>query len=91
MKNYCGYGHSQIVKPPYWALFTADCKIHDDNYENGGDKNDKLKADLGFFWRMLSDINKVENYNKKRKAIYIAILYFILVRFFGGISFKWKK
>lgn len=96
--NYCGFGHSQILKPPYWALFTANCKIHDENYEVGGTRADRMKADLGFFWRMLSDANKLTNLGQKRKALYTAIAYFIAVRSFGWISFfiiiplkKWWK
>lgn len=90
MKNYCGFGHSQIIKPPYWALFTADCEIHDSNYTLGGAKEDRLNADLGFFWRILSDVNKVGDYKKKKRAIYIAILYFLCVRLFGWASFNYK-
>lgn len=89
--NYCGFGHSQIIKPPYWALFTADCKIHDDNYKIGGTKEDRFTSDLGFFWRILSDVNKVENLNKKKRATYIAILYFLAVRVFGWISFNFNS
>lgn len=87
--NYCGFGHSEIIKPPYWAIFNADCSIHDDNYKEGGDREDRFKADLGFFWRMLSDINKLEKLSDKRRATYTAICYFVAVRFFGWISFRW--
>lgn len=88
--NYCGFGHSNLIKPPYWALFTADCSIHDDNYKKGGTRDDRFKADLGFFWRILEDCNKIESLNKKRKAVYVAILYFLAVRAFGWITFKYK-
>ena len=90
MKNYCGYGHSQILKPPYWALFTADCKIYDENYTKGGTKEDKLNADLGFFWRILHDVNQVSDYRKKKRAIYTAIFYFLCVRLFGWVTFNYK-
>lgn len=88
--NYCGYGKSYFIKPPEWALFNASCKIHDDNYEQGGNRFDRLTADVGFFWRMVSDCNKQETLKLKRKAVYIAVLYFILVRMFGWASFNYK-
>lgn len=37
MKNYCGFGHSQIIKPPYWALFTANCEMCDICYNGSMD------------------------------------------------------
>ena len=49
-----------------------------------------MKADIGFLWRMCEDANQQEKLNKKRKAIYSAIVYFMLVRLFGWISFNWK-
>lgn len=79
--NKCGFKIIQaIVKPPYRAFFNASCQIHDDNYTIGGTEADRLKADLGFLWRMLEDCNKIEDYNKKKKAVRHAILYYILVR-----------
>lgn len=89
--NYCGYGKSVLIKPPYWALFNASCKIHDDNYKEGGTKEDRLEADLGFLWRMLQDINQQTDYKKKRTAARTAIIYYALVRCFGIFSYKFKR
>ena len=84
--NYCGFGKSLIFKPPYWAFQNASCKIHDESYDKGGTKEDRLKADVGFLWRMIQDANLLEK--DKKKAVYSAILYFILVRMFGWMTFN---
>lgn len=74
--------------PPFWWLYTASAEQHDRAYEIGGTREDRLKADLGFFWRILEDANQIENMRLKVKAVYTAIAYFILVRMFGWIAFK---
>ena len=90
-KNYVGFDWTQKwFHPPFWWLVNASAYIHDNNYTIGGTKADRLNADTGFFWRMLSDINKIEDYKKKKKAIYTAIIYFLCVRLFGWISFNNK-
>lgn len=89
--NYIGFKWTQnFIKPPLWFLFNASAKTHDDNYEAGGGRMDRMTADVGFLWRMLSDANKQPTLWKKRLAVYTAITYFIAVRLFGWISFKWK-
>ena len=88
MENYCGFEKAKLTRPPYWALFNASCKIHDENYTVGGTKEDRLKADLGFFWRMLEDINRLDNYKSKKRAVRYAIAYYICVRTFGWLSFS---
>lgn len=89
-KNYCGFGKSFLFKPPFWSFQNASCKIHDENYKQGGNVMDRLKADVGFLWRMCEDANKQETVAKKKLAVYSAIFYFLLVRAFGWISFNWK-
>lgn len=91
MKNYCGFEKAKIARPPKWALFNASCQVHDEAYTVGGNKDDRLKADLGFFWRMLEDVNKLENYKLKKKAVKYAIIYYICVRMFGWLSFNYGK
>jgi len=88
--NYCGFGKSLIFKPPFWSFQNASCKEHDDNYTKGGNVADRLRADVGFLWRMCEDANEQPKTSLKKKAVYSAILYFLLVRAFGWISFKWK-
>lgn len=88
MKNYVGFDWIQdIIHPPFWWLYTASAKIHDENYAKGGTSKDRLRADLGFFYRILDDANKIEDIKQKKKAVFIAILYYILVRMFGWIAF----
>lgn len=88
--NYCGFGKSVWFRPPMWALFNASCFVHDNNYKAGGLKEERLNADLGFLWRMLQDINSLDCYKGKKNAARTAIIYYILVRCFGWISFKFK-
>lgn len=88
--NYCGFGKSLLFKPPFWSFQNASCKVHDENYKNGGNSNDRLNADVGFLWRMIKDANEQENKWKKKQAVYSALVYFILVRCFGWITFRWK-
>lgn len=90
-ENYCGFGKSLVFKPPFWAFQNACCKIHDENYMQGGNSFDRLTADVGFLWRMCEDANKQTDLWRKKKAVYSAIIYFLLVRLFGGLSFKYKK
>jgi len=88
--NYCGFGKSFLIKPPYWAFHNASCEIHDADYKKGGNRGDRLKSDLGFLWRMLQDANKQKCICLKKKAIYSSIIYFLLVRIFGLFAFNWK-
>lgn len=90
-KNYCGFKKAVFIKPPFWSFHTASCKIHDENYEAGGSSIDRMTADTGFLWRMLHDANKQQTLFKKKLAVYTAIIYFIAVRIFGWMSFKWKR
>lgn len=86
MKNRCGWKWIPI-KPPYWWLHNASCEIHDENYLNGGTREDRLSADVGFLWRMIQDANEL-SYNTKRVAVLWACIYYFFVRCFGWISFS---
>lgn len=90
MKNYCGFKKAMFIRPPFWSFHTASCFQHDRNYTQGGNRMDRMTADVGFLWRMLSDANKQPTLWKKRLAVYTGIAYFLAVRLFGWISFKWK-
>ena len=88
-QNYVGFSWLQRwIYPPMWWLVNSSAYIHDKNYATGGNKEDRLKADIGFFWRAFEDANKIEDYKKKKRAVMIVILYYILVRLFGWISFN---
>ena len=87
--NYVGPEMLQkYIHPPFWWLYSASAKIHDDNYKKGGTKADRLEADLGFLHRILLDANDIKTYNKKRVAVLTAITYYVLVRGFGWLFFK---
>jgi len=90
MKNYCGFKKGLLIRPPFWSFQNASCKVHDDNYEIGGEISDRLTADIGFLWRMCEDANEQPTVLKKKLAVYSAILYFLAVRSFGWISFNWR-
>lgn len=91
MKNYVGFSFMQdIIHPPFWWIYNASAEIHDQAYKEGGTREDRLKADLGFFWRVLHDANQIDDTWVKIKAVYTAIAYFILVRMFGWIAFNKK-
>jgi hypothetical protein len=86
--NYCGFGKSVFIRPPYWALQNASCEIHDQNYKKGGTEEDRLKADVGFLKHMLMDIS-VMPYKKKARAAFSACLYYLFVRALGRLTFKY--
>ena len=85
MKNNCGFGKRKTFFPIDYVI-QANCKVHDLNYEVGGTREDRLKADIGFLWRNLSDINKLKKH--KERELYFALVYFFLVRLFGWLTFK---
>ena len=74
--------------PPFWWLYNASASIHDDNYSKGGTREDRLIADIGFFWRIIEDTKRIEDWKTCRRAVNTAILYYKLVRMFGWIAFK---
>lgn len=91
-KNYVGFNFLQkFFHPPFWWLFNASAKQHDENYNLGGTNFDRLTVDTGFFWRMLQDANQQTTYSKKTLAVFTAMLYFIIVRLFGWVTYKKKK
>jgi hypothetical protein len=88
-KNYVGFDWAQNwFHPSFWWLYNADAFEHDRNYTIGGSPEDRLRADIGFFWRMVEDTKRIEDWKKRKKAVRIAILYYKLVRAFGWIAFK---
>jgi hypothetical protein len=91
-KNYVGFDWAQNwFHPPFSWLYSADAFIHDQNYTIGGTAEDRLRADIGFFWRMVEDTKRIENWKTRRRAVNTAILYYRLVRLFGWIAFKKTK
>lgn len=87
-EQYCG-PQAFWLKPPRVTFFEASCYLHDKGYEEGGNELRRLICDTFFYIHMLNDINK---YCLKNKYFYIswATLYYILVRLWGWVIFKYK-
>jgi len=73
-------------------LLTASCRHHDFNYARGGTKEDRFKADSDFLVAMLRDIQEsgmvlIERQRYTRRAI----IFYILVRLFGWVAFKYGR
>lgn len=91
-RNYVGFSFMQKwFHPPMWYFVNASARIHDENYRKGGTKYDRLVADLGFYRRIIKDVNLITDNRLKIKAYYIAKLYYTLIRSFGWIAFNYKK
>lgn len=90
--NYVGFSWMQrFLHPRLWYFENASAKIHDDNYKEGGDEYDRLRADQGFVERMFQDAEKVELTRLRADLYWNACWYYILVRTFGWIGFKHKS
>lgn len=93
MSNGCGCerGLLKFIRPPYSKLFYAACCVHDDDYDIGGDKKSRLKADVRLYKNMLKIIAQSDCYAWKTFCLtLIAILYYITVRIFGNSYFNHK-
>lgn len=94
MSNGCGCekGVLKYIKPPYARKFYILCCMHDDDYDEGGDKSDRKEADRMLFFRMMK--KSFEDKNKHPSVIlwmvFIAYLYYIAVRLFGHFYFNYK-
>lgn len=93
MSNGCGCetGLLKYIKPPYAKMFYAACCIHDDDYDVGGNKADRAKADDALFRNMLITITKSDcNVWKSYHLTTMALIYYISVRIFGKQYFNYK-
>lgn len=93
MSNGCGCetGLLKYLKPSYAKMFYTACCIHDDNYDIGGDKTDRAKADATLFRDMLITITKNKcNVWKMYYLSTIALIYYIFVRLLGWHYFKYN-
>lgn len=64
----------------------ANADIHDLNYNIGGNEEDRIKADNGFFIRLIRDSLKS---NWKLYYIGLSIIFYLTVRQFGGKYFNY--
>jgi hypothetical protein len=85
-KTYC-WGKGSIIPVPEF-IFTASCKIHDENYWIGWNEIDRITADTWFLKYMLVDCMR---YEWLRRAYYViwAYTYFYAVRIFWGSYFNY--
>lgn len=68
----------------------ASADIHDWNYYIWGYEEDRVKADFGFYKRIVEDVYSDEN---KRNLYYASLtyIYFVAVRFLGSGRYNYSK
>lgn len=93
MSNGCGCskGILKYFRPPYAQTFYVPCCMHDDDYDNGGNSQDRKNADRRLFKRMIK--LSLKQYSNPWKIIWfmlISILYYISIRIFGKFYFNYK-
>lgn len=102
MSNGCGCesGVLKWLKPPYAKVFYTPCCMHDDDYDRGGNEQDRWIADRWLYNRMLKVIrqNYVQNHRvvtdksspwEILKLVMVANLYYASVRLFGRFYFNY--
>lgn len=77
MSNGCGCekGVLKFIKPPYARKFYIPCCMHDDDYDEGGDKSDRKEADRMLFFRMMKKSFEDKNKHFMDGIHRISILY----------------
>jgi len=94
MSNGCGCssGWLKWFKPPLAKYFYAACCMHDDDYDRGGNAEQRKRADRRLFSNMLWIVQQREE-NPFRAVLYahIALLYYVSVRVLGSRFFNHKK
>lgn len=94
-EKYCGAcdGWLSFIKPPHHKFFNAECMVHDTMYDIGGNRQDRLNADVLLFNQM---VRKAVGYFENRSVsslwwfISLAYLYYLAVRVFGKSRFNYK-
>ena len=88
----CQTGIFKWLKPPYAEKFKLPCILHDNDYDKGGDEEDRRIADIMLYWRILKVANKTSEYPLESTWFaLIAFLYYISVRIFGRFYFNYIK
>ena len=94
MSNGCGCskGLLKYFKPPYAKTFYVPCCMHDDDYDKGGNEQDRKAADRCLFSRMTNlSLRQHTNPWKIVWLVLIALLYYISIRIFGRFYFNYNK
>ena len=87
----CQKGILKMYKPPKADLFYAACCIHDDEYDIGGNKYDRKKADTNLFFNCVMKALKLRlSVMKTLNLIFIATMYYTSVRLLGSRYFNYK-
>lgn len=88
----CQTGILRYIKIPYSQLFYTACCIHDDDYDRGGDSDDRYIADLSLKDNMRKTIRQ-KNYGLLMRAwlqVWVFV-FFASVRMFGSFYFNYHK
>lgn len=94
MSNGCGCskGLLKYFKPPYAKIFYVPCCMHDDDYDKGGNEQDRKTADRCLFSRMTKlSLRQHTNPWKIVWLVLIALLYYVSIRIFGRFYFNYNK
>ena len=88
----CESGIFKYFKPPYHKYFYVACCMHDDAYDLGGGKKDRLIADRNFFHRMLQLVylDTIASPWKQAWLVLVALHYYVAVRLMGWHYFNKK-
>lgn len=93
MKKGCGCtkGILRYIRPPYAKMFYVPCCMHDDDYERGGDKAMRKRADRALFDRMCKVIRKKQKTPLRVFWLtFVAVGYYAAVRMFGRWYFNYN-
>lgn len=96
MSNGCGCesGWLKWFRPPYARFFYVACCMHDDDYDRGGAKADRKKADRLLFARCLLTVSRSMDDLRPLKALWlvvVAYMYYVCVRACGWRYFSRLK
>lgn len=88
----CQSGLLRFIKPPYAKKFYVPCCMHDDDYERGGRKAERLMSDRDLFLRMMRIVyeNEISPWRVTWFTL-VALLYYVSVRVFGWRFFNFKN
>ena len=79
---------TKVMKRLRIAFFYADCNIHDFSYWKWGSDEDRKKADIGFFKKIIEDIDLYDS--DTIKYTFYALVFYYAVRIGGKSYFNYK-
>jgi len=81
--NGCGVKIFRI-RMPYHERFKAACEVHDACYDTGGDEGVRRIVDIFSLKRMITECDNSLH-------VFVAVCYYVAVRVFGWLFFKYDK